>query len=508
MRTLIYARVSTEDQLEKYGLPSQLRACRDFAHAQGWTVVLEVTDEGVSGTVLDRPGLTKVRSMVMEGLVDIVLMFDADRLSRELAHLLILKPEIERKARLEFVAAKFEDSPSGRMFFGIRGVIAQYEREQTRERTMRGRRERALSGRIVGGRVPFGYRYEKGCLLPDEETAPAVRDIFARYQRGASIRAITHQLRAAGVPTWGGKSWGHSSVRRILLNETYAGVAHYGTLRREGKLLRKREPSNRVAVNVPALVSREQWEAAQLRMSQNPQVGRPSTSYLLRGLLHCACGRKMSGEQGRKNYSYRCNGRDSLRIGIEACRTSLNVRTVDTSVWGSILEAFTDIANLRGLLAQYQEEVQYAAGGIERLNILAAQVARLKAREDRCLSLLLDADMASAKQELKAKYAAAQKERIWIEAEIAAALEVCARVQSAEEWLDSAVALLAGYLPTLESPADRQAFVRGLVTRAEWDSKEEVVLLHCSFGPQSSQSSGRCAISPQLQVILKARLAA
>jgi len=143
MKALIYARVSTEDQLEKYGLPSQLRACRDYAASKEFSVIEEITDDGISGTILARPGLDRVRSLVRDAAADVVLMFDVDRLSRELAHLLIVKPEIEKKAKLEFVNAKFEDSPSGRLFFGIRGVIAQVHQFQVGM----ARRARALGQR-------------------------------------------------------------------------------------------------------------------------------------------------------------------------------------------------------------------------------------------------------------------------------------------------------------------------------------------------------------------------
>jgi site-specific DNA recombinase len=218
-RTIIYARVSTEDQVEKYGLPVQLRACREYAAARRLSIIQEICDEGVSGVTMDRPGLERLRKLVRDGAADLVLMYDVDRLSRELAHLLILKPELEKHARLEFVLSKFEDSPSGRLFFGIRGVIAQYERELTRERTMRGRRERARAGLIVGGRVAYGYRYDAGRLVLDPERAEIAREIFRRYDAGASMREIALYLRSAGAPTWSGRQWGHSSVRRILTNE-------------------------------------------------------------------------------------------------------------------------------------------------------------------------------------------------------------------------------------------------------------------------------------------------
>lgn len=502
-RTIIYGRVSTEDQLERYGMPAQLRACREYASAHGLSVIEEITDEGISGTVLDRPGLSRVRQLVMSGAVDVVLMLDADRLSRELAHLLILKPEIERKARLEFVTAKFEDSPSGRMFFGIRGVIAQYERELTRERTMRGKKERALAGRIVGGRTAYGYRYEDGKLYLDPDRAAAVRDIYSWFDSGLSLRAIASKLRDNGVPTYSGRRWGRSSVRRILANETYAGVAHYGTHRREGKVLRLRESADRIALEVPSIVSRDQWQRIQARLVSSPQVGRPSASYLLRGLLACSCGRHMRGEKTRGYHSYRCNGRDRLVVKGEHCTASINAKLLDAAVWQVIAEAFTDASFLRRLLADHQRELQDLQP--DRLDALRRQARKLKSREETSLAALLDPDLAPSRPAIKAEYCKAQRDRQQIEGELAA-LESRSRGPSAGEWLEETTALLHEYIPTLVLPEDRQQFIRGLVTRAEWASGE--VTLTCFLGAEIARSSGRCADFERLQVILKARVAA
>jgi site-specific DNA recombinase len=348
---VIYARVSTEDQLEKYGLPTQIRACREYAAKAGLTVIAEITDDGISGTILDRPGLGRVRQMARNRQFNVVVMLDVDRLSRDLAHLLILKPEVERTARLEFVTAKFEDSPSGRMFFGIRGVIGQYERELTRERTMRGRTERARSGLIVGGRVPYGYRYESGQLFEDPERAPIARRIYNEYDAGKSMRGIALGLRDAGAPTWSGRKWGKSSVGRILCNETYAGVAHYGTHKREGKLLKIRESADRISVAVPALVTREQWLRVQARLASNPYVGRPSLKFMLRGILHCAkCGRKMTGEISRKGRAYRCTGRDPLRHTGQICRSRVGVTSLDNAAWSVLASTFSNVTLLRQTL--------------------------------------------------------------------------------------------------------------------------------------------------------------
>jgi site-specific DNA recombinase len=492
-RTIIYGRVSTDEQMEKYGMPAQLRACHEYAQSRGLSIIHEITDDGITGMTLDRPGLTRLRDIVARGEMDVVLMLDADRLSRELGHLLMVKPEIEKRARLEFVTGSFENTPTGRLFFSIKGSIAQYERELFLQRTMRGKRERALSGRIVGGRVAYGYRYDAGKLIPDEEQAAIVRRIFDSYLKGMSIRAIAMDLRETGTPTWAGRQWGHSSVRRILINETYAGAAYYGTHRREGNLVRRREDlSGRIPLTVPAIIEREQWSRVQRRLAKNPNVGRPSSTFLLRRLLHCSCGRRMGGERNKGWSGYRCYGRDPFHPG-DRCRNTVNADRVDTAVWKAVVASFTDAEVLRSLLAEYQRELQ--ASGPEKVEALKRQVAKCRAREDRCLAILTDPDLPAAAVAVKRKYLEAQKDRRLVEAELESLERAQGRAKSAGEWIEETVAVLKDYIPKLGAAAERQAFVRSLVSRAEWTGQG--IALHCIFGRELSQSSRRCDRRPQ-----------
>jgi site-specific DNA recombinase len=485
-RTIIYARVSTEDQLEKYGLPVQLRACRDYAAQHSLSVIEEITDDGISGAILERPGLARIRQRIAAGETDVLLMLDVDRLSRELAHLLILKPEIEKKARLEFVTAKFEDSPSGRLFFGIRGVIAQYERELTLQRTMRGRLERAKAGLVTGWRTAYGYRYEAGKLIPQEDRAAVVRDIFNWYEAGISQRAIALRLRERGAPTWSGRKWGKSSVRRILVNETYSGVAYYTVRPRdsERKVIRNQQPMERVAIFVPTIISREQWERVQALLARNPWCGRPTKTFLLNGILHCPCGRRMSGQcyKHKRGYTaYRCYGRDPLKHSGPHCRKNLNARRVEAAVWGTVEKALTDADYLRSLLAPRADKLQ--AVEPERVENLRSQVKKLERKEAACLQALLDPDLAGSRAAIKGEYRAAQNDRVRIEREVAALEQAALGAQSAVEWLDATVTLLREYIPTLEGVQARRQFLREVVQRADWDGASGVTL-DCFLGAE------------------------
>jgi len=500
---LIYARVSTEDQVDRYGLSAQLRACREYATARGWQIAEEISDDGISGAILERRGLDRMRQLVRDGCAPIVLMLDADRLSRELAHLLILKPEIEKRARLHFVTGSFEDSPTGRLYFSMRGSIAQYERELIRERTMRGKRERAREGLIVGGRVAYGYLYKAGRLIPDEARAATVRKIFACCDAGESLRSITAQLRSNGVPTWSGRKWGHSSVQRILTNETYAGVAHYGTHRREGKVLHVRLNAERIALTVPALVSREVWERVQARLAAGiDRRGRPGSAFLLRGLLYCAaCGRRMVGEGGRSN-AYRCSGRDALRHEGEQCRASVLTRGADAAVWAKLVETFSDAEVIRAAVERNAEDLR---GDLDTTEELRARLKKLQAREEAALNALLDPDLAPARALLKTRWRQAQQERTTVAAELAR-IERRSGFSSAPDWIERTVVELRVYLAGVLDASERQQIARRLIERAEWTGSE--VRMSCFISSELAQSSGHIPQFERLSFVVHARLAA
>jgi site-specific DNA recombinase len=97
-RAVLYARVSSDDQVRGYSLDQQIRALQEWASAEGYEVLEEVRDEGWSGAYLERPGLDRVRDLVEAGgpHVAVVVAQDADRISRDPAHRAFLDDEFER----------------------------------------------------------------------------------------------------------------------------------------------------------------------------------------------------------------------------------------------------------------------------------------------------------------------------------------------------------------------------------------------------------------------------
>src|ERR1017187_10273275 len=197
-RAVVYLRVSTEDQSLQYGLPSQRSACGKRAQERGWTIIKEITDD-VTGSDTMRPGLTEVRRMVAVGEADIVLCYSVDRLSRDLVDVLNLTRELQQHAAIEYVTESFENSASGRLFLSLRGAIGAFEREQILARTQAGRIAKAKSGKVPGGRAPYGYRIDDGRFVIHDAEAAVVRQVYDWAAAGVSQRDIARRLNDAGV---------------------------------------------------------------------------------------------------------------------------------------------------------------------------------------------------------------------------------------------------------------------------------------------------------------------
>ena len=199
----IYARVSTEDQGKGFSIPTQIEACQKLAEREGYMVpeTHVLVDEGVSGTTMDRPHLRRLRDLVNTKAITAALIYDPDRLSRNLGHQLMLAEEFERaNVKLLIVSYPLEPGPEGWPFFQMRGALAEYERAKLLERTRRGKVGRIQAGYAWGSGAPFGYRYvgepRKGRWDVDDEEASIVRRIFQLSLGGMSTRGIATQLTA------------------------------------------------------------------------------------------------------------------------------------------------------------------------------------------------------------------------------------------------------------------------------------------------------------------------
>jgi site-specific DNA recombinase len=122
----IYARVSTEDQGRGFSIPTQIEGCQKLADHDGYTVPEThiLIDEGLSGTTMDRPALRRLRELVQTQAIAAAIVYDPDRLSRNLGHQLLLAEEFERaRVTLLIVSHPMGQGPEGWLFFQMRGGV-------------------------------------------------------------------------------------------------------------------------------------------------------------------------------------------------------------------------------------------------------------------------------------------------------------------------------------------------------------------------------------------------
>ena len=161
MRAAIYARVSTGRQERDQAIDGQLTALRQWLQEQGHALRPEhvFTDEGYSGSRLDRPGLDRLRDAARAGEFDVLAVHSPDRLARKYAYQVLLLEELRKPAcEVFFVHHPISDDPHDQLLLQIQGAIAEYERALLGERFRRGKLQKARAGQWTAGKVPYGYR--------------------------------------------------------------------------------------------------------------------------------------------------------------------------------------------------------------------------------------------------------------------------------------------------------------------------------------------------------------
>jgi site-specific DNA recombinase len=408
----IYARVSTEEQVKNTSLRGQLDACRQHAVSRGYTVIKELAED-FSGARLDRPGLTELRDMAHSGEISALVVYEADRLSRKLGHLLLLQEEFDRLgAELLFVNSQDDTaSPEGRMFFTMRGAFGEYEKEKITERFRLGKLRLAKQGKAISNTfLALGYTIQNGEYRIVEEEARLVRMIFEWAVRDRlSIRRIALRLTQMGARTKPGNThWGASSVKNILDNPAYAGTAYWNrhmsvmpkkrltrpdeTRKNEKTSKTLRDTSEWIAIACPAIVSEELWRAAQKQLQANKERSprRTKRNYLLRGLIKCGlCGYGYYGRGSRGFAYYYCGSRNTAcRPGHKCAGKYLRADNLEERVWKYIRNQVTDEA---ALLATFERRGQMHAEEARRdqnaLESLYAAEGKLKAEQNKMLDL-------------------------------------------------------------------------------------------------------------------------
>lgn len=145
----IYTRVSSNPQEEDgTSLDTQSERCRAYAVERGYEIVGEYQDIFTGSKLWERPEMTHLLDHVRSGVVNVVLAYSLDRLSRKQTHVAVIDETCQRYgSRLEFATETFEQNATGDFIRTATAFAGELERERLIERTSRGRHERARRGK-------------------------------------------------------------------------------------------------------------------------------------------------------------------------------------------------------------------------------------------------------------------------------------------------------------------------------------------------------------------------
>lgn len=283
----LYARVSTDSQLDGYSIDAQKEFLISYAKSKDYTEFEFYIDGGYSGKDLNRPAIQRLISDCKNHKIDAVFVFKLDRISRSQRDTLYLIEEVFNKYDVSFISMRenFDtSSPFGKAMIGVLSVFAQLERETILERTRIGLKKRAETGLWRGGgKIPFPYRYDRntGTLVPIPEQVELLHKMISLYISGKSFNAIGNIV-----------GMDESMVETRILSITNTGKVPY----REEVFDGQHE----------AVVSDELYEEI-LRVNKVRSREKYERHYLLSGKVYCGyCGAKYRYQKWGKRLIMYC----------------------------------------------------------------------------------------------------------------------------------------------------------------------------------------------------------
>lgn len=361
-----YARYSSHSQRD-VSIEQQLRDIRDFAAREGYTIVHEYADHGLSGFKESekRKEFQRMLNASSTGQFQYIIAWKVDRIARNREHAAIVKGRLRKNGvKIVYARDSIPEGAAGVLLEGMLETTAEWYSANLAENVRRGMFDNAQRCLYNGTRL-FGYtkgidgRY---AIVPDQ--ASVVREVFSLYDSGTPVKQILDLLNQRGLRGVRGNPFTKSTIGHMLRNERYAGVYIFGDVRVEG--------------GMPAIVPPDLFERVQKRMDTSQRrSGSNPAEYLLTGKLFCGhCGEPMTGDSARSAHSgvyhyYTCNGKKQKHNGCK--KRSIRTDVIELLLADTICTQILSDHNI-DLLA---DAVVAEAKATEDHSILAAMQSQL-----------------------------------------------------------------------------------------------------------------------------------
>ncbi len=413
MRAWLYYRLSRDEDKELNSLTNQKLILVEYAESKGYTIIGESFDDNVSGMHFNRDGIGQIYEQVENKTIDAVVVKDLSRLGRHKTQTALFIDYLrEHDVRVLSVTENIDTSnEDDELIVGFKGIFNDMYCRDISKKIRAGYKQKQKNGIVII--PPMGYFKDKntGQVVIVEEQAEIVRRIFNMYLSGYGLKAIAQQLNSEGIKSQGYYQlktlnkdigtktemahrflWENSGIKRMLQNEFYAGtlVCHRSYTSKINHIRKELPPEEHYRHEnfVPAIVSRETWEQAQMLLKNKAErnvrasSGKPHHRYT--GLIKCGdCGstftckiRKWRDKPDR--FEYTCNGYH--RYGRENC-TSHRIReeVLDKLIYDELMQIKKSAErNYQSIEKDVKKWISQSGNLQNKLSILSAKLEQRK----------------------------------------------------------------------------------------------------------------------------------
>lgn len=373
----IYIRVSSQEQAESgYSVGEQEVRLREYCKLHQLEINRVCVDAGFSGSNMDRPALQQMIEDAKKKIIDKVLVYKLDRLSRRTRDVLMIIEDIlvPNGVTLVSLTESLDTStPSGMMFISMMSSVSQLERSSIRERSMMGRYASAKMGHYIGSVAPYGFdkvKVDNHNALVQNADIDNVKLIFEMASKGISYRNIARHLNTF-CRTMNGLNWNQEQISKIIHNDVYKGYLSYGKGTKRKVSVKCLEP----------VIDEELFDSLQESKHHHAKQGKIVNP--LAGLFYCkSCGRvmimrtvKRQTKKGIKSYrGFYCNN--------VACTNSIK-----SVPYSPVIEA---IVNTIKTEVEDIEATSKPKTSARKLNTLKRKADDLDKKEEKLFTLLED----------------------------------------------------------------------------------------------------------------------
>lgn len=327
-RVCAYARVSLDKEAMMHSLVFQISHYTKVIKSNSkWEYAGVYSDEGITGTKANRPGFQKMVEDAKVHKFDLVLVKSVSRFARNTIDLLTTCRLFKELG----IDVFFEEqnihtlSYEGELMLSLYASFAQEESRSMSENIKWKIRKDMQEGKPPYSRA-LGYekKNRKVRIIPAE--AAVVKLIFALYLKGNGELLLARYLNKHGYKTINGSSYRVNSVSQILTNSNYTGDLLLQKTYRQNHMTKKKMKNKGeltqylVHGNHPAIVSREDFDEVQKRLSKNCvrfKISTKKDTYPFSHMIKCVdCNGSYRRRKSNGKVYYQCGNKINA-VGIQ-----------------------------------------------------------------------------------------------------------------------------------------------------------------------------------------------